>query len=192
MKKKTGEKEPSIKLSGEDLDLWERFTQGMERLFKAPPVEKAADYSETIIQKAEKRAVSLPLPQAHVTPIFDQEPQLDGRTEARLKRGKITIDGRLDLHGRTQEQAHHLFNNFVMQGYKEEKRCLLVITGKGRSNKNVFEENIYDAPSVGILKQRLPEWAKMSPVQPMILKVQPAALKDGGGGAFYIYLKRKR
>ena len=44
----------------------------------------------------------------------------------------VGIDGRIDLHGMTQSQAHAALNSFVLRGWHEQRRCLLVITARVR------------------------------------------------------------
>lgn len=109
--------------------------------------------------------------------------ELDGGTARRLKQGKLTIEGRLDLHGLSQIQAHDRLVRFVQSAHGQGKRCLLVITGKG----SVGEEG-----GRGILRRRLPEWLDLPILRPIVLKAVSAAQKDGGAGAFYIYLRRMR
>ena len=99
---------------------------------------------------------------------------IDKNTYKKLVKGKIGIEAKLDLHGLSQDQAHDKFCAFITRTHKGGKRCVLVVTGKGR----------------GILKSALYEWALSSAVSHLILKVATAQPKDGGDGAFYIYLKR--
>ena len=106
---------------------------------------------------------------------------LDGRTYERLRRGKLPIEGMLDLHGMTQNQAHQALNNFVMRSYQSNKRCVLVITGKGLRSGGQ-----------GVLKSRLADWLALEPLNRIVLKHVNARQHHGGSGAFYLYLKRDR
>lgn len=108
-------------------------------------------------------------------------PQLDRRTDAKLRKGKIPVEGVLDLHGMTQEEAHAALKGFVTRAFGQQKRCVLVITGKGTRS---------DGP--GILKTRLPIWLGIEPLNNMVLKSVAAHRKHGGDGAYYLYLKRLR
>ena len=56
---------------------------------------------------------------------------LDRRTARRLKRGQLAVEARLDLHGRTQDQAHDALISFIQESRMARRRCVLVITGKG-------------------------------------------------------------
>lgn len=110
-----------------------------------------------------------------------QPSQLDRRTAEKLRKGKMPVEAILDLHGMTQDQAHSALKGFVSRAFEQQKRCVLVITGKGlRSDGD------------GVLKTRLPLWLSLEPLCNMVLQSTPAHKKHGGGGAFYLYLKRLR
>ena len=109
-------------------------------------------------------------------------PRLDGRRKLKLEKGKIPVEAQLDLHGMTQNQAYDALVTFVENAYKTQKRCVLVITGLGRRTES----------GIGILKTRLPEWISMPPLDGYVLDYANAAQKHGGGGAFYLYLKRQK
>jgi DNA-nicking Smr family endonuclease len=108
--------------------------------------------------------------------------EVDKRTAERLKRGEMEIEGRLDLHGRTQAQAHEALRRFIASSYAAGKRCVLVITGKGRGGDG----------GPGVLQTRVPEWLKDGDLAPAVLRVQKAQPQHGGGGALYVLLRRKR
>jgi len=117
-------------------------------------------------------------------------PGLDRRSALRLKRGKTEIDGRIDLHGMTQEQARSALTGFVISGYRQDRRCLLVITGKGRRPAR-DETNAWSA-ELGILRQRVPCWLEEPPLVGCVLAYSPAQPEHGGSGALYVLLKRRR
>lgn len=106
---------------------------------------------------------------------------IDRRTADRFKRGEMEIDGRIDLHGMTQVQAHGALSGFVHRAWHEGRRCVLVITGKGTYSV-----------SGGVLRQSVPRWLADSPLRPMVLAVRPAQARHGGDGALYVLIKRRR
>ncbi len=110
---------------------------------------------------------------------------LDRKNFERLKKGKLLIDGRLDLHGMTLAQAHPALVGFVLDAQTKGKRLLLVITGKGRPHAIVAQQR-------GLLRRQVPLWLGLQPLASAILEVLPAQRKHGGDGAFYVYLKRRR
>jgi DNA-nicking Smr family endonuclease len=108
-------------------------------------------------------------------------PNIDRRTRTKFKRGKLPIDGRIDLHGLTLGQAHAEFTVFVNSAYTRQARCILVITGKGRG-----------AEQVGKIRRELPHWINDPALRSLVLAATEAQIRDGGSGAFYVLLKRKR
>ena len=107
---------------------------------------------------------------------------LDKRNAKKLKKGQHTIEGQLDLHGMTQEYAHVEMNNFLEVSYLAGKRCVLIITGKGSKIGG----------AVGVLRLAVPRWLNEEPNRSRVLAFSYATPKDGGEGALYIMLKRKR
>jgi DNA-nicking Smr family endonuclease len=116
---------------------------------------------------------------------------IDHRTRRRLKRGKMSIDGRLDLHGKTQNEAYDTLLEYIPVAYASGKRCILVITGKGLPRSGDIKL-IERSDHIGILKQKTPQWLSMPPLSPYILDIQTAQPNHGGEGALYVLLRRKR
>ena len=101
---------------------------------------------------------------------------LDGSTQRRLFRGEVLIDLRLDLHGMTAARAHKQLIQSIVLAADDGCRCVLVITGKGS----------------GVLNGHVPNWLKQPPLSFHVLALAEARPKDGGSGAFYVLLRRKR
>ncbi len=106
---------------------------------------------------------------------------VDRRTAERLKRGKMQVDGRLDLHGLTQAEAHRALDAFVAASYDAGRRTLLVITGKGQGKQEG-----------GVLRGKVPLWLNQAPNRGRVLAFDYAQPRDGGTGALYVMLRRKR
>lgn len=107
-------------------------------------------------------------------------PGLDKRSAERMKKGEMEIDGRLDLHGMTQDSAHGALVAFVTRAYDSGRRCLLVITGKG------------NRAGTGVLRSNVPRWLNQSPCRERILGFSHARPQHGGEGALYVLIKRRR
>lgn len=114
---------------------------------------------------------------------------IDKRTDERLRRGQMKIDLTLDLHGMNREQAQRALSHSLQDAYQAGKRTILIITGKGRGKAGSAD---WIAPKPGVLKQNLPSWLSEPPLATIVLKAYPAKPSDGGNGAFYVYLRRKR
>ncbi|KAA9006817.1 Smr/MutS family protein [Histidinibacterium aquaticum] len=114
--------------------------------------------------------------------------RMDRKKHTKLKRGKLSPEGRLDLHGMTLAQAHPELMDFVLTAHARGKRILLVITGKGKHR----EEPGPIPQKLGVLRHQVPQWLRMPPLGPLVLDVVPAHLSHGGGGAYYVVLRRSR
>ena len=157
-----------------------------------PKVEKAAKKATRIKTEPplKPRVKAAATPAALADHGAGRAPGLDRRSALRLKRGKIEIDGRIDLHGMTQEQARSVLTGFVISGHRHDRRCLLVITGKGRRPAR-DDTDVWSAEP-GILRQRVPRWLEEPPLVGCVLAYSPAQPEHGGSGALYVLLKRRR
>lgn len=106
-------------------------------------------------------------------------PGLDRRSAERLKRGEMEIEADLDLHGLTQDMAHAQLTAFIQRCWITQRRCVLVVTGKG-------------AQGFGILRAQVPRWLNQSPLRERILGFSYAQPRHGGDGALYVLIRRQR
>ena len=118
-----------------------------------------------------------------------QSSEVDRRTDEKLRKGKMQLDARCDLHGLNQIQAYEMLQQFIMRAVSRGCRCVLVITGKGKPR--VASASVIE-PERGVLKQKVPQWLAEKSLAPYILKTYSAQPKDGGSGAMYVYLRRQR
>jgi|TARA_B100000378_G_scaffold266026_1_gene250994 DNA-nicking Smr family endonuclease len=94
----------------------------------------------------------------------------------------------IDLHGFSLENANNVIEEFVIQCFKKNVNKIIVITGKGLRSKSI--RNPYASKDLSILKYSVPDFIKLKPnLMKIIKKIEEAKIEDGGGGAFYIYLK---
>ena len=97
----------------------------------------------------------------------------------------------IDLHGYTLEQANVAVENFIIRSYEEQIGKLIIVTGKGIHSQN--EKDPYVSKDLSILKYSVPEFiSKNTNLMNIINDIQDASIEDGGSGAFYIFLKRKK
>ncbi len=95
----------------------------------------------------------------------------------------------LDLHGYTLDEANKLIENFINKSYQERVNKLIIVTGKGLHSKT--ENDPYVSKNLSILKYSVPEFIRNNQnLMKKILEIKSADIKDGGSGAFYIYLKK--
>ncbi|MES2916658.1 MAG: Smr/MutS family protein [Pseudomonadota bacterium] len=120
--------------------------------------------------------------------LLDQAPvRMDAGTHAKMTRGKLTPEARIDLHGLTLAEAHPELIRFILNAQSQGLRLVLVITGKGKRR-----DDTGPIPQrIGALRHQVPHWLHLPPLGPAVLQVSEAHLKHGGGGAYYVYLRRR-
>ena len=111
---------------------------------------------------------------------------LDRRQKQRLVRGTETIDARIDLHGKSQSEAHAALLGFLRRAQAQGARYVLVITGKGRAvGPGSHGEH-------GILKRQVPMWLRLPEFRLHVLAVEDAHVAHGGEGALYVRVRKAR
>ncbi len=103
-------------------------------------------------------------------------PGMPHQTLRRLRRSHWRIQGNLDLHGFTRDEARRELNAFLNDSAQKKFRCVRVIHGKGLSSKN----------REPILKTRVGNWLIQ---RTDVLAFCQAKPEDGGSGAILILLK---
>jgi DNA-nicking Smr family endonuclease len=106
---------------------------------------------------------------------------LDDQTLHKLKKGRLPIEGRVDLHGLTQDEAYSLLFSFLHRAHAGGIRYVLVITGKGSSSGGD-----------GVLRRAVPAWLSTPAFRPLVSSHDHAARNHGGSGALYVRLRRTR
>ncbi len=182
-------------LSQEDRDLWRHVTRDAKPLEKPAPAPRAAPEPaaapEAPAPKTAKpaqieRAAPRPAPPAPVKPAapalaHGRAAGVDRRSAQRLTRGQLPVEAALDLHGYTQDQAHAALERFLGEAQARGLRCVLVITGKGTTKE-----------AGGVLRAQVPRWLNEPVNRARVLAFDYAQPKDGGLGALYVMIKRKR
>lgn len=107
---------------------------------------------------------------------------VDARTLTKLRRGLIPVEAELDLHGATQEKAYAALLRFVTRNQAAGSRCVRVVTGRG----------LKADWSVGVLREAVPRWLNENPLRALVLAFSYATPNDGGAGALYVLLKKKK
>jgi DNA-nicking Smr family endonuclease len=135
------------------------------------------------LRKPERHDLAPTLPER-----LGQSPlKMDAGTHAKMTRGKLQPEARIDLHGMTQAEAHPELIRFILNAQSAGLRLVLVITGKGKRRDDTGPM----PQRVGALRHQVPRWLQLPPLGPVVLQVSEAHLKHGGGGAYYVYLRRR-
>ena len=181
-------KNNSKNMSLDDAALWQNVTADV-KLMPGKAYIEGSGQPESVAEPLMGASETIVPAKAAASRKKPQGTDLDRRTEDRLRKGQMEIEGRLDLHNMTQQQAYEALNRFISFSYERGRRCVLVITGKG---KNSGESKDWLSPEPGVLKRRVPEWLFEASLGGCVLKAVPAQQKDGGEGALYVYLRRNR
>jgi len=173
------------RLTDDEIRLWNRFTAGIDRIGKdkhpiaQKPQPKMPDNEVTASSgkhaEGSKRGQIVP-----TLPTLDPAKPVntDRRTWQRLKRGQVTIESRLDLHGRTQTEAHDALERFLKTSSMRGLRCVLIVTGKGFDGQ-------------GVLRQMVPRWLAEESNRNSVITYCPAHPRHGGDGALYVLIRRR-
>jgi DNA-nicking Smr family endonuclease len=110
-------------------------------------------------------------------PVYLERPAdpIGGHRAADLRRGRTEPEAKIDLHGMTHDRAYRALIGFLTRAESEDKRVVLVVTGKG-----------------GVLREALPLWLGQRDLAPLVSGVAEAHIKHGGSGAFYVSIRRTR
>jgi DNA-nicking Smr family endonuclease len=195
------------KLRPEELELWRQVAEQTERLDGglkpqkaklAPklepqfvPAPKRRKMIETLINPTGSKAKTKTTID-RIAPISDQvrkaPVKMDRKAFDQMKRGKLKPEGRLDLHGLTLDRAHPMLTQFILSAQSSGKRLVLVITGKGKSRDDGGPIPV----RFGVLRHQVPQWLALPPLSSAVLQITQAHDRHGGGGAYYIYLRKPR
>jgi len=164
-------------LSQEEAALWEGVTRTATPL--RPSAAKPSKLAPPKASTKKPASPSVVAPAA--APARPRQPDvIDRRTIRRLARGHIAIDGRLDLHGMTQAEAHDRLYRFLSDVQSDGGRMILLITGKGT----------YGEGDRGVLRRSVPHWLASPRFRSLVAGYDQAHRSHGGAGAFYVRLRR--
>jgi DNA-nicking Smr family endonuclease len=193
---RTDKRRPRRRLSEDEHKLWCGITRSVAPLKRKPVAphrhEAASTPGERVPPPPRRRADPARHPAAKTVIKPASKPVLpvvglDRRQKQRLARGTETIDGRIDLHGKTQSEAHAALLGFLRRAQADGARYVLVITGKGGG---AFGQG--SSGERGVLKRQVPMWLRLPEFRLHVLAVEDAHAAHGGEGALYVRLRRPR
>lgn len=157
------------KLTQEEKRLWRKVARTvtprrereMESLFKLDP---------------ETRHM-MRLPPTRPKPPAKRQSTVQINLDKKTRRGRLAIDARIDLHDLTRDQAFGMLKSRLRELSEADKRCVLIITGKGPR-------------LMGVIRQAFPDWINHPDIRPHVASYAPASQKHGGSGAWYVFLKK--
>ncbi len=189
------------RLKPDELELWRKVTETTQ-----PISSRRAVTDAPLLNREPKRQLLKPikgfeigvgrngsLPSHDVLPglperLAQATLKMDKRVFGKLKRGKLLPEGKIDLHGMTMDRAHPALTRFILKSHAAGKRLVLVVTGKGKNRDDGGPIPV----RLGLLRHNVPVWLAAPPLSQVVLQLTVAHAKHGGGGAYYVYLKRQR
>jgi DNA-nicking Smr family endonuclease len=182
-----GERRGRRGLKAEDRALWDEVKKTIDplraRSDEVPPEQPAAEKPSVPKKPAKPRP-------APIAPVVKGPPPLapiDRRLRQRLVRGQVTIDARLDLHGRKQAEARARLGVFLATAQARGASLVLVITGKGEGGPADR-----DGGERGVLRRQVPMWLALPELRALVIGFEEAARSHGGAGALYVRIRRRR
>ncbi len=179
-------------LTHEDRHLWTQVAQTTEPLsrdrgdFLKEEMARLMEHSAPAGAPKELPVLSKPLAQSTKSLPLQSPSQdisethpLEDRLIKHLAKGRRNIDGRIDLHGMTQDRARKALFEFLQSSQRYDRRIVLVITGKGDEGR-------------GVLRRMVPQWLSLPAFLPLVNGWREAHIGHGGEGALYVRLRRKR
>tara|TARA_B100001287_G_C22516360_1_gene450655 strand:- start:298 stop:711 length:414 start_codon:yes stop_codon:yes gene_type:complete len=111
--------------------------------------------------------------------------------EINLSKKNINKVRSLDLHGFSLDDANIKVEKFIQESFDYGVEKLIIVTGKGIHSQN--DKDPYISKKLGILRYSVPAYLNDSEsLSSLIKELSPARIEDGGEGAFYIYLRKKK
>lgn len=166
-------------LSDSEREEWALFTKKIAPLSKRErAVAVVKSNGEKPPAEKQRAKAATPAPKPVPQPPRKEAPPLVplGRRErGRITRGHDDIDGRLDLHGHTQDEAHGALLRFLRKKSDDGARLVLVITGKS-----------------GVLRRQVPLWLALPEFRALVISAEPAGARHGREGALYVRIRRAR
>jgi DNA-nicking Smr family endonuclease len=172
----------------DDDELWAHMMRDVQKIKRDRPV-KDGGTSDPVTERPKAMAAKRGVTETVVTPKKVMGRGVDRKTAEKFRKGQMPIEGRLDLHGLRQDQAHETLKAFIGTSYHAGKRCVLVITGKGAGVDGRRDPLLQGQ---GVLKRKVPEWLDLPPLDAVVLKFEKARPQHGGDGALYVLLRRLR
>jgi DNA-nicking Smr family endonuclease len=172
----------SRRLTHAEAELWTMVTANVRpfRARPAPSAERQSSASKVAEPGREKPPAAVahrdrPPPPKPPAPLVE----IDHRTRARIKRGRLEVDAKLDLHGMRQDEAQRALGGFLRRAQADGAKVAIVVTGKGLSREDG-----------GVLRRVVPMWLQAPSLRDVVVGFGEAARHHGGEGALYVRIRR--
>lgn len=197
-------KKSAARLSNDERELWEHTANSIEPIKGKKGRVHAALEDDAVPEPARREAArpvatkprvpAPPPPPARikVPPPAPAPLALERKKTRKLSSGRIEIEGRIDLHGMRQAEAHAALTRFLHRAYADGRRWVLVITGKGAPLRTAHDERLErEGEERGVLRRNVPRWLAEPDLAPIIIGFTTAAIRHGGEGALYVHIRKR-
>lgn len=189
-------------LRPEEREVWNRIARTVKPLdparkpvpaHKAPEASRPAQDQSRAPETVSRAALAQWLDAPGATPLRTPKPAERG-SEKKVRRGRVEIEARIDLHGHTEASGRRALLGFLQRARGSGKKTVLVITGKGASSRAMEERRFEpwdpDGPRLpGVLKRAFPRWMGEGDFAAIVSGYAPAHARHGGSGAYYVMLR---
>lgn len=157
---------------------WQTFTENLTKISDRVIPTPASNKKNT--RNIEKEDTITLHEQNLPTNSVDLRKQVDPNIFRKIKRGKISIESTLDLHGESEESAYEKTIKFILKSHKKDLRYLVIVVGKGSNGRAVIKTNL-----VSWLENH-------TEVRHLIMLATEALPHHGGEGAYYVFLRKRK
>lgn len=191
----TGGRRPRS-LSDDERALWDGVTRAVTPLKRRKAAQPRGDApsagEKPKANKAKTPSATVPPAPRPLRAAPPPLAPLGRRMKQKVARGAAPIDGRIDLHGMTQSEAHDALTRFLLSRQRQGARLVLVITGKGRQDDRRDLAERSETRHRGVLNRQVPLWLESPELRPLVVGFETASAGHGGAGALYVRMRRAR
>ena len=150
-------------ISDKDKKIWNFYISNLRSIKKVEKNKKKKSNTISEINKVLKPNVTF---------------TLDNKIKKQIKSNRLNFDSIIDLHGKTEVQAHESIKNFIKDCYFNNLKSIIIVTGKGTNSK-------------GKLKLKTPLWLQSEDLSKYVVGFETMPHNKGGEGALFVQLKNR-
>lgn len=174
---------PPRRLAPDEAALWARVAAAVRPLPGRTPPQSAP--APRPIRDRPDDAPPPPVRTRQANRVAVEAATLDGGWDRSIRTGRIAPDRTIDLHGNTRDRAHAVLTRSIVAAAQDGARVVLVITGKGAGDQAALAER-----PRGVIRASLRDWLQGPELRPYVAALRAAHPRHGGGGAWYVILRR--
>ncbi len=172
-----------------DDEAFERAMGGVRRAcWRCSPISTETPRSPSLVDTGaeEKRLMEAAVAGDPALMVLDHPEYIEGwvgvagrRYLPSLRNGTYSIQGQVDLHGLSRDEARQVVEEFIARMSRFRACCVKIIHGRGINSPN----------DRAILKESLQRWLSTRRLSRNVVAYASAPMMDGGVGAIYVLLR---